>query len=58
MLLMLQAIIIEIIRAFASVSMLCGLIWTIQFSKVSVERGMSWIGKQIRKRRNVDSLHK
>jgi hypothetical protein len=58
MLLMLQALVIEIIRAFASVSMLCGLIWTIQFSKVSVERGMSWIGKQIRKRRNADTLHK
>ncbi len=58
MLLMLQAISVEILRAFASVSMLCGLIWTIQFSKVSVERGMSWIGKQIRKRRNADTLHK
>jgi hypothetical protein len=58
MLLMLQALVVEILRGAAAVGAFCTWICIAAFLKMSVKRGMKWIGNQIRKRRNADSLHK
>lgn len=58
MLLMLQAIIIEILRFVTAIGVFYTWIWIAFFLKASLERGGKWIGNQIRKRRNVNSVHK
>ncbi|MET3211319.1 UNVERIFIED_CONTAM: hypothetical protein ABIC26_004286 [Paenibacillus sp. PvR008] len=58
MLLMLQAIIIEILRFVTAIGVFYTWIWVAVFLKASLERGTKWIGNQIRKRRNVNSVHK
>ncbi|MCF2717450.1 hypothetical protein LWE69_09505 [Paenibacillus sp. UKAQ_18] len=58
MLLMLQAIIIEILRFITVVGVVYTWMWIAAFLKMKVERGMKWIANQIRKRRNVNSVHK
>ncbi|MFK4305272.1 hypothetical protein ABH892_005457 [Paenibacillus sp. RC254] len=58
MLLMLQAIIIEILRFVTAIGVFYTWIWVAVFLKTSLERGIKWIGNQIRKRRNVNSVHK
>ncbi|NEU28821.1 hypothetical protein G3M74_22665 [Paenibacillus polymyxa] len=58
MLLMLQAIIIEILRFVTAIGVFFTLMWIAAFLKMKVERGMKWIGDQIRKRRNARTLHK
>ncbi len=58
MLLMLQAIIIEILQFVTVVGVFYTWIWVAVFLKMKVERGIKWIGNQIRKRRNVKSVHK
>ncbi|KJD42487.1 hypothetical protein QD47_27950 [Paenibacillus terrae] len=58
MLLMLQAIIIEILRFVTAIGVFYTWIWVAVFLKASLERGIKWIGNQIRKRRNVNSVHK
>ncbi|MDQ0495776.1 hypothetical protein QOZ95_003958 [Paenibacillus brasilensis] len=58
MLLMLQAISVEISRVVTAVVVFCIWIWIAAFLKMKVERGMKWIGNQIRKRRNFNTVHK
>ncbi|WP_431090327.1 hypothetical protein [Paenibacillus sp. 8b26] len=58
MLLILQAIIIEILRFITVVGVFFTWMWIAAFLKMKVERGIKWIGNQIRKRRNVNSVHK
>lgn len=58
MLLILQAIIIEILRFITVVGVFFTWMWIAAFLKMKVERGMKWIGNQIRKRRNFNSVHK
>ncbi len=58
MLLMLQAIIVEISRFITVVGVVYTWMWIAAFLKMKVERGMKWIGDQIRKRRNFNSVHK
>ncbi|MFK4303391.1 hypothetical protein ABH892_003511 [Paenibacillus sp. RC254] len=58
MLLILQAIIIEISRFITVVGVFYTWMWIAAFLKVKVERGMKWIGNHIRKRKNVNSIHK
>ncbi len=58
MLLMLQAIIIEILRFVTAIGVFCIWMWIAAFLKIKVERGIKWIGNQIRKRRNSDTIHK
>lgn len=58
MLLMLQAIIIEILRFITVVGVVYTWMWIAVFLKTSLERGIKWIGNQIRKRRKVKSVHK
>jgi hypothetical protein len=58
MLLMLQAITIEILRFITVVGVFFTWMWIAAFLKMKVERGIKWIGNQIRKRRNVNSVHK
>jgi hypothetical protein len=58
LLLMLQAISVEISRVVTAVVVFCIWIWIAVFLKMKVERGIKWIGNQIRKRRNVNSVHK
>ncbi len=58
MLLMLQAISVEISRVVTAVVVFCIWIWIAVFLKMKIERGIKWIGNQIRKRRNSDTIHK
>ncbi|MDP9675760.1 hypothetical protein J2W97_001755 [Paenibacillus jamilae] len=58
MLLMLQAIIVEISRFITVVGVFFTWMWIAAFLKASLEKGIKWIGNQIRKRRNVKSVHK
>ncbi|MGG1619095.1 hypothetical protein [Paenibacillus sp. NRS-1781] len=58
MLLMLQAISVEISRVVTAIVVFCIWIWIAVFLKMKVERGIKWIGNQIRKRKNVKSVHK
>ncbi len=58
MLLMLQAITIEILRFITAIGVFYTWLWVAAFLKTSLERGIKWIGNQIRKRRNVNSVHK
>ncbi len=58
MLLMLQAIIIEILRFVTAIGVFYTWIWVAVFLKASLERGIKWIGNQIRKRTNFNSVYK
>ncbi|ALP36054.1 hypothetical protein ASL14_07610 [Paenibacillus sp. IHB B 3084] len=58
MLLILQAIIIEILRFITVVGVFFTWMWIAAFLKMKVERGIKWIGNQIRKRRNAHTIHK
>lgn len=55
---MLQAIIVEILRFVTAIGVFYTWIWVAVFLKASLERGIKWIGNQIRKRRNVNYVHK
>ncbi|WP_431090352.1 hypothetical protein [Paenibacillus sp. 8b26] len=58
MLLMLQAIIIEILRVITVVGVVYTWMWIAVFLKMKVERGSKWSGNEIRKRRNTHTIHK
>ncbi|KJD38609.1 hypothetical protein QD46_18275 [Paenibacillus polymyxa] len=48
MLLILQAIIIEILRFVTAIGVFFTWMWIAAFLKMKVERGIKWIGNQIR----------